>query len=345
MSLSPVENDVEVIDPPTDSISSLAFSPKADYLAVGSWDNNVRLYEVGVNGQSRGMAMYSHQGPVLDLCWSKDGNRVLSAGADNSGRIYDVATGQTQQVAQHDAPIKSVKWIDSPHGSVIATGSWDKTLKYWDLRTPSPIATVELPERCFTMDVMYPLLVVGTAGRHIQIFNLTNPTTAFSTISSPLKTQTRVVSCFPTSDGFAVGSVEGRVAVHYVDDKDSSRSYSFRCHRQEKSPAERDNHLIYAINDMTFHPVYGSVTTCGSDGAVNVWDLDGRTRLKAFNKHPGPITASAYNGTGSIMAYAISYDWHRGHAGMIPGHPNRVMLHACKDDEVKKKSVITRKLR
>lgn len=40
---APAEKDIEVADPPTDSISSLAFSPSADYLAVGSWDNNVRL--------------------------------------------------------------------------------------------------------------------------------------------------------------------------------------------------------------------------------------------------------------------------------------------------------------
>ena len=35
------EKDIEVADPPSDSVSSLAFSPQADYLAVGSWDNNV----------------------------------------------------------------------------------------------------------------------------------------------------------------------------------------------------------------------------------------------------------------------------------------------------------------
>ncbi len=35
------EKDMEVSEPPTDSISSLAFSPQADYLAVGSWDNSV----------------------------------------------------------------------------------------------------------------------------------------------------------------------------------------------------------------------------------------------------------------------------------------------------------------
>lgn len=33
---------VEVTDPPTDSISSVAFSGAADFLAVGSWNNEVR---------------------------------------------------------------------------------------------------------------------------------------------------------------------------------------------------------------------------------------------------------------------------------------------------------------
>lgn len=41
------------------------------------------------------------------------------------------------------------------------------------------MSTVQLPERCYTFDVVYPLMVVGTAERHIQIFNLSNPTTAF----------------------------------------------------------------------------------------------------------------------------------------------------------------------
>ena len=97
------------------------------------------------------------------------------------------------------------------------------------------MSTVQLPERCYSMDVQYPLMVVGTAERHIQIFNLTNPTSAYKvsvlliksglfaehiciaiqTIVSPLKWQTRVVSCFTSSQtsGFAIGSIEGRVAI------------------------------------------------------------------------------------------------------------------------------------
>lgn len=57
----------------------------------------------------------------------------------------------------------------------------------------------------------------------------------------------------------------------------------------------------------------------------------------AFESAPGPIAATAFNRNGSIFAYAISYDWSKGHSGMTPGHPNKLMLHACKDDEVKKR--------
>jgi hypothetical protein len=51
--------------------------------------------------------------------------------------------------------------------------------QYWDTRQSTPVAKVDLPERCYTMDVSYPLLVVGTAERHIQMYNLNNPTAVY----------------------------------------------------------------------------------------------------------------------------------------------------------------------
>src|SRR5437762_10424409 len=101
------------------------------------------------------------------------------------------------------------------------------------------------------MDTKDNLLVVGTADRHIAIFNLSNPTAVYKTLLSPLKFQTRVVSCFTTGNGFAVGSVEGRCAIQYVEDKallvsyisnpqDSTLNFSFRCHRDTPGPNQRD---------------------------------------------------------------------------------------------------------
>lgn len=40
------------------------------------------------------------------------------------------------QVAAHDAPIKSARFVQASNGSaMLVTGGWDKKLKYWDLRT------------------------------------------------------------------------------------------------------------------------------------------------------------------------------------------------------------------
>jgi mRNA export factor len=91
--------------------------------------------------------MYAHQAPVLSVCWNKvsrsaehpsssfpnhapqEGNKVISGGGDNAARLFDIQTGQAQQVAQHDGPVKVVKWLETPQGSILVTGSWDKTVK------------------------------------------------------------------------------------------------------------------------------------------------------------------------------------------------------------------------
>jgi mRNA export factor len=93
---------------------------------------------------------------------------------------------------------------------MLVTGSWDKTIKYWDLRQQSPVASVDCQERVYSLDVRDKLLVVGTADRYINVINLNEPTKFYKTIQSPLKWQLRVVSCFADASGFAVGSIEGR---------------------------------------------------------------------------------------------------------------------------------------
>lgn len=135
-------------------------------------------------------------------------------------KLYDIASGQAQQVAAHDEPIRVVRFCTPPNASeMLVTGSWDKKIRYWDLRTPNPVATVDVSDRVYTMDVSQGLLVVGTANRHINIFNLSNPTTIYKTAQSPLKWQTRVVKCFPDATGYVIGSVEGRCAIQHVEDK------------------------------------------------------------------------------------------------------------------------------
>lgn len=125
------------------------------------------------------------------------------------------------QVAAHEQPIRVVRCFEANGTPMIATGSWDKTVKYWDCRQSAPAATLQCQERVYTMDVRNNLLVVGTADRYINVVNLASPDKFYKTLQSPLKWQTRVVSCFADAAGFAIGSIEGRCAIQYVEDKDS----------------------------------------------------------------------------------------------------------------------------
>lgn len=66
-----ISKDVPVKDLPEDSVSDICFSPAAEYLAVASWDQKTRIYEIDGQGQSQGKAMITHEGPVLSCTWSR----------------------------------------------------------------------------------------------------------------------------------------------------------------------------------------------------------------------------------------------------------------------------------
>ncbi|KAF8207178.1 hypothetical protein K438DRAFT_2013703 [Mycena galopus ATCC 62051] len=69
--------------------------------------------------------------------------------------------------------------------------------------------------------------------------------------------------------------------------------------------------VIFAVNDISFHPVHGTFSTCGGDGTIGFWDKDARIRLKTFDAAPGPISSSAFSRDGSIFGYSVAYDWHK----------------------------------
>ncbi|KAF3792386.1 RAE1 protein, partial [Nymphaea thermarum] len=302
---------LSVVQPPTDGVSSLSFSPKGNYLVATSWDNQVRCWEVNTSGGSVPKASISHDQPVLCSAWKDDGTTVFSAGCDKQAKMWPLmAGGQATTVAMHDAPIKDIAWIPEMN--------------------PTPVHTQQLPDRCYAITVRHPLMVVGTADRNLVVFNLQNPQAEFKRITSPLKYQTRCVSAFPDKQGFLVGSIEGRVGVHHLDDGQQSKNFTFKCHREGNE--------IYSVNSLNFHPIHHTFATAGSDGAFNFWDKDSKQRLKAMARCNQPIPCSTFNSDGSIFAYAVCYDWSKGAENYNPATAKTyILLHMPQEAEVKGK--------
>jgi mRNA export factor len=230
---------------------------------------------------------------------------VFSGGCDKKVIAWDLGSTKNLQVGVHDAPVNFVTWF-APQKAVLS-GSWDKSLRYWDLRQPTPALKIDLPERLYSADVKGQLGIFGTADRKILIFDMAKPQTPFRTVDSPLKFQTRVVRAWPNGGGFAAGSIEGRVAMHAIEQSQTRElNFAFKCHRVKSN--------IFAVNDLSFSK-YGSFATVGGDGSVHYWCKESRTRLKQFKRANLPLTCCGFNGDCSIFAYAASYDWQKGAGG------------------------------
>lgn len=316
-------NDVIIQNAPDDSISQVCWSaaPRS-LLAAASWNKQVRVWEVQ-QGNAVPRTVLQHQAPVLACAFNEDGERIFTGGCEKQVKIWQVATGQSTVLGQHDAPIKELKYIRE--NQMIVTGSWDKTLRYWDVRSSKCVLQTQLSDRVYAMDVTHPVLVVGTANRQFTIFNLSNPQQPFRTAESPLKMQTRCIANFPDKSGFAIGSIEGRVGIHHVEEK-STKNFAFKCHRQ--------NEEVYSVNNISFHP-WGTFATCGSDGVYTYWDKDSKQRLKQFERASLAITSSSFNHDGSLFAYSLSYDWAQGAAYFDRSKVPSILIHAVKPDEIK----------
>lgn len=115
--------------------------------------------------------------------------------------------------------------VPSASSPIIATGSWDKKLRLWDLRnTSAPLTELDCGERIYAMDAAGRYLVAATADRqkvHVVDLGSTPSPRLARTIISPLKHQSRVVAAFPDGEGFCIGGIEGRVCCESMKESDA----------------------------------------------------------------------------------------------------------------------------
>src|SRR5262249_31441825 len=75
-----------------------------------------------------------HSERVNAVAFSPDGRTALSGAADNTLKLWDVATGTLVRTFKgHSNIVLSVAF--SPDGRAALSGSWDRTLKLWEIET------------------------------------------------------------------------------------------------------------------------------------------------------------------------------------------------------------------
>jgi cell cycle arrest protein BUB3 len=207
---------------------------------------------------------------------------------------------------------------------------------FWDPRSENDAAvhTVDVGNQVFCASAARRgnHLVVGTAERMLHIFDLRKLGQPVQSRESSLKNQTRTVCCMPNDRGFVIGSVDGRVAVEYFDDKENENKYAFKCHREKVEGAEE---IAYPVNAIAFHPVHGTFATAGSDRTISLWDGESRKKLSNFHKYPNEIASMSFDCSGKRLAIACSYTFDQGERADAP--KDTVLVRSVNEDDFKPK--------
>lgn len=108
-------------------------TPPAEYrLEVSETSGNEALVTRRSDGQVT--ARLRHEGLVRSARFSPDGLMIVTAGLDDTARVWEAATGKPLlPPLQHDGPVLDVSF--SPEGLRIVTSAADRSMRVWDVTT------------------------------------------------------------------------------------------------------------------------------------------------------------------------------------------------------------------
>lgn len=116
-------------------VQDLALSNDSRYALTASWDHTLRLWDLTKGTCSK--TFVDHDKDVLTCSFSAENRQIASGGRDNNVKIWNTV-GEckfTVEEDKHDDWVSTVRYSPDAKNNVLATGSWDGTIKVFEAQS------------------------------------------------------------------------------------------------------------------------------------------------------------------------------------------------------------------
>ncbi|RKK68447.1 Vegetative incompatibility protein HET-E-1 [Fusarium oxysporum] len=264
---------VQTLEGHGDRVNSVVFTADGQYLASGSGDGTVKIWDAATGACIQTLEGYG------DLVFSADGQYFASGSGDGTVKIWDAATGACVQTLEgHGDRVTSV--VFSADGQRLASGSADKTVKIWDAATGACVQTLEgYGDLVFSADGQR--LASGSDDETVKIWD--------AATGACVQTLEGYGDLVFSADGqyFASGSGDGTVKIW-----DTATG---ACVQTLKGHGGQVRSVVFSAD--------GQCLASGSkDETIKIWDAATGACLQTLEGHGGKVNSVVFSADGQCLA-------------------------------------------
>ena len=233
--------------------------------------------------QWRLIALIDHTSSVSSAVFSPDGQRILTASADNTARLWNTAGTPLSTLSGHTASVWSA--VFSPDGQRILTASADKTARLWDA-AGTPLSTLSGHTEYVWSAVFSP------DGQRILTASGDGTARLWDAVGTPLAT----LSGHTSEVWSAVFSPDGQRILT------ASADHTARLWDAAGTPLATLSGHTGSVFRAVFSPDGQHILTA-DDNTARLWDTAG-TSLATLSGHTGGVNSTVFSPDGQRILTA-----------------------------------------
>ena len=120
------------VSDPLEGINAITIHPSGKRVAAGGLDRTIRIWELGEKEGRLLHSLIAHEGPILQIAFSPDGEKLATASTDGTIKVFrsgDLA--ELRILSPQPDWVMSLRF--SPGGNRLAAGRFDGSLSIYDL--------------------------------------------------------------------------------------------------------------------------------------------------------------------------------------------------------------------